>query len=376
MFNCYIEDGFIVIVYHDTNQSSREILAQDLIHKVSLIIENAPVKDLVFAFQGEPLNKDFYNKIFSVVPSLQDAYPYCNVKIFTGIEPTDENYQHYLNMCNVNNWKPIEVVMSNNWEAALGKNTFLHDQSIPYTATKRQKVFLNLNAGIKYHRLHFMAEVLHRGLFDKGYMSFLGGGGGTINGTLLAFLQNQLNLKKYFPKRHTIIAETMIKNINLFPLILDNQPDPNNMTDWLTKHQHSSNNLLKFYNDSYLSVVSETTFYSHHIVQDGDYDAVFFSEKTWKPISLNHPFIIGSNKNSLATLRKKGYQTFTPFINESYDDLEGEERTLAIVEELERLSKQSDEEWMQWQENVKPMVEHNHQHLKYMNKITKTYTGE
>lgn len=373
MFNCYIEDGLIVIVSQGDNLPNSEVIAKDLIHKISLIIENALVKDLIFAFQGEPFNKSFYDKIFSVAPALQSAYPYCKVKIWTGVEPTELNYQHYINMCNINKWQPIEIVMSNNWEAAIGKNTLLKDISLPYVPSKKQKVFINLNAGSKPHRLHFMAEVLNRGLTEKGYISFLGGGG-SIKTTLINFFQYPLEVKKFFPTQHKTITDIIKQNIKLFPFVLDHEPDPNNMSEWLMLHQHSSNSLMRFYQDSYLSVVSETTFYSHQLAPGSDYDAIFFSEKTWKPISLNHPFILGSNKSSLATLRKKGYQTFEPYINESYDNLEGEERTVAMVEELERLCQQSDEQWMQWQENVKPIVEHNHQHLKYMNKITKTYT--
>jgi hypothetical protein len=56
-----------------------------------------------------------------------------------------------------------------------------------------------------------------------------------------------------------------------------------------------------------------------------------------------------------------GYQTFHPYINETYDTIiDDEERLEAIYKETERLCTFTDEQWLQWQLNIKPIVEHNY----------------
>jgi hypothetical protein len=76
---------------------------------------------------------------------------------------------------------------------------------------------------------------------------------------------------------------------------------------------------------------------------------------------MKHPFILVSRPRSLAGLRQLGYQTFAPFIDESYDLIEDEaERMAAILIEAARLSGFSDAEWAEWQRGVIPILEHNY----------------
>ena len=69
--------------------------------------------------------------------------------------------------------------------------------------------------------------------------------------------------------------------------------------------------------------------------------------------------------NSLEKLRELGYKTFHPYIDETYDTIENDqERMVAIVDEVERLNKLTDSEWLEWQNGIKDIVEHNHNLLK------------
>ncbi len=69
--------------------------------------------------------------------------------------------------------------------------------------------------------------------------------------------------------------------------------------------------------------------------------------------------------NSLARMRDIGYQTFHPYINETYDTIENdEERLIAIVNEIERLCNQTDEEWLEFQRHTNVIAEHNFNVLK------------
>ena len=61
--------------------------------------------------------------------------------------------------------------------------------------------------------------------------------------------------------------------------------------------------------DTFFTVVSEA--------HCGDSDqTMFLSEKTFKVIAVNHPFIIMGNKDSMKKMREIGYKTFDGFIDE------------------------------------------------------------
>lgn len=58
------------------------------------------------------------------------------------------------------------------------------------------------------------------------------------------------------------------------------------------------------------SLVSET------YVED---NAVFITEKTYKPIAYGHPFMIYGNPGTLEVLKRRGFETFPELFDESYD---------------------------------------------------------
>jgi hypothetical protein len=68
-----------------------------------------------------------------------------------------------------------------------------------------------------------------------------------------------------------------------------------------------------------------------------------------------------SSAESLVYLKKLGYKTFSPYINEHYDTIKNdEERLTAVWSEVERLCAFSDEEWLEWQNGIIDIVEHNY----------------
>ena len=93
-------------------------------------------------------------------------------------------------------------------------------------------------------------------------------------------------------------------------------------------------------------------------------DYPFITEKTYRNIKYKKPFVIMGNFYSLAVLRKLGYKSFHPLIDESYDSVKDtKDRCKAVLKELERLRTMSDTEWDDLLDNCKPILEHNYNNL-------------
>jgi hypothetical protein len=68
-----------------------------------------------------------------------------------------------------------------------------------------------------------------------------------------------------------------------------------------------------WYNSTAFSIVAETTMWRN--------DPLFITEKTFKPIAFQHPFIIFGQPGVLQYLQKQGFETFENIFDESYDVL-------------------------------------------------------
>jgi hypothetical protein len=112
------------------------------------------------------------------------------------------------------------------------------------------------------------------------------------------------------------------------------------------------------YRDTSFSIVCETHFTN---------DVLFVSEKVWKPIVNGHPFVIVGTPATLAYLRSLGFQTFTPFIDESYDAIiDNGERMQALLAEIDRLGTLDDNGRAAMLHQMQSVVEHNEQHLRQL----------
>jgi len=87
---------------------------------------------------------------------------------------------------------------------------------------------------------------------------------------------------------------------------------------------------LNVYRRSLLAVVTETEFTHGQVVR--------VTEKSIKPMVMGRPALIFGNPGSLKLLRHFGFQTFTPLLDESYDQIvEPRARFAALCTELRRV---------------------------------------
>lgn len=262
--------------------------------------------------------------------------------------------EQYEDFCNRNNiTEKIHIYSANTWEFSLATSS-AKKLNLAYSIGKKEKVFLCLNRIIRFHRLMLVCLLIDKNLVDKAYYSFFIDRSYSMNTSA----DDLWNIFSGFISNPLF---TQLKNVyslhrHIFPLTVNIKPDNNK--------NYVDEDDIPYYQNSYFSLVTETFFFDFKrdtTFKVKDEHAMFFSEKIFKPIAMMHPFIIVGKPYSLDYLRKIGYRTFSPFIDESYDLIrDHEKRLLAIVEEVHRLSKFSDIQWIEWQTNMKEIVEHNY----------------
>jgi hypothetical protein len=72
---------------------------------------------------------------------------------------------------------------------------------------------------------------------------------------------------------------------------------------------------------------------------------IHLTEKTLRPIACGHPFILAAGPGALAVLKYYGFETFSPWIDESYDhESDHSTRLDLILKEVDRLSSMAPEQ--------------------------------
>jgi len=89
-----------------------------------------------------------------------------------------------------------------------------------------------------------------------------------------------------------------------------------------------------WYDDTYFSIVVETK------IARKSTESLLLSEKIFKPIAHNHPFLIWGEAGSLSRLKTLGFETFENLFDESYDNISSHRSRLdALVNNLATFNK-------------------------------------
>ena len=105
------------------------------------------------------------------------------------------------------------------------------------------------------------------------------------------------------------------------------------------------------YQETFLRVVSETYY---------DIENIFMTEKIMKPLYNLHPFIVTTSPFFLKKLKELGFKTFSPFIDESYDNETNHKKRMELIfDELDRFRNKSLDELKSWWKDILPILEHN-----------------
>lgn len=214
-----------------------------------------------------------------------------------------------------------------------------------YSVTNKTKDFVCLNRVQRVSRMYFVSLLSEHGLLDKGHVSL---SFSTLKEhNVYSDEEGFKNINPDFINDH--LNEHLYKTgISKNDLIVDDK-------DFYIKNP--ANVLLEHrapYEDSWFTVINETygMFEPNHVE--------YLSEKCLKPIINKHPFIVNGSGQLIKTLQEVGLKTFHPYIDESYDNItDPEEKFQAIIKEINRLCNLSEEEKLEFYENVNPILEYN-----------------
>jgi hypothetical protein len=95
-----------------------------------------------------------------------------------------------------------------------------------------------------------------------------------------------------------------------------------------------------------------------------DYPCI--ADKIFKPIKHKLPFLCISQKDTLKEFKKRGYKTFHPYIDESYDSIDNnDDRLFEVIKQVNHICNLSDHDLSSLIEKIKPVLDYNYNNFKY-----------
>lgn len=225
----------------------------------------------------------------------------------------------------------------------------------------RSKKFLFFMGAPRPHRIAILSFLINQTYIKDAYYSCL-----SSKDAIIAAISGCIHHEKRNTQFNFKNVKTTITNFNEnFPKELSSK-----VGDEPGQHSASENDIF-YFGDSYYSIIPETSYFK----KDDDKDTIdkwnyhldftFITEKTMRAIGYLHPFVLLSRPYSLKGLRELGYQTFHPYIDESYDLIEDDHlRFESIKNTIKKLNNKTDSEWIRFQHDIYPMVKHNHDWLR------------
>ncbi len=217
----------------------------------------------------------------------------------------------------------------------------IENNATTFKPVDNKNLFLSYNRAPRLARVQFICKLEEYGILKRGRVSL-----GTLNDNDNTVVNP---VKRYgVLDRHWNIVKKQL------PLQI------NNLTHFFNL---ACNIVDEDYETTFCSVVTET------LTNKG---TLFISEKIWKPIIKGHPFFVLGSQNTLHHLQSLGFMTFDKWFNQEYDQFEDwTSRSEAIVKELKRLSKLTNEELTVMRQEMQEILDYNRGHYKFL--LTKNY---
>jgi hypothetical protein len=171
---------------------------------------------------------------------------------------------------------------------------------------EKTKDFLILNRRLGYHKFQLLNAIKNNGLLENSLFTAL-----SINPDLQDLIKSNKTIEND-------CKELGINANNFVPITLPN--DIGVFGDVIKGDKYLYNLNVDWFHKTKVNMVSETFFDIKSELGDIMFnDIIHITEKTWKPIHIGVPFVIGATNNHVETIRNFGFKTFEGIINEDYD---------------------------------------------------------
>lgn len=319
--------------------------------------DSTPEDFYVFFHDQEPVDFELYHPLFDeVIARADDLYD----KYFDWNPPLGE---YYANIVSRNDIRRIGAIVV----SETGENVERICQKYNW---KSYYYFFHGWAALDWFRGYnnsYVVDPPSDRVIESSYISPNRIIGGKRNHRILLYynlIKNNINsarisMPKFCPYEKKSITEISKKFTHLYPDIVDKIDRCNLPWNFPNENGHPMEScrlgLFDECNKTLAYVVTETIFSGkrNHL-----------TEKTFKPICLQMPFVLLSTPNSLEYLRSYGFMTFSDFWSEDYDQEEDDtkriEKVAKIVSDLDGLSKK---ELQQIYRSMIPILEHNYNHF-------------
>ena len=283
----------------------------------------------------EPVELDLFGPLFNDVIRRNADIP-TNP---TGHVVVSEKGEHVERLCQQYGWTP-HYYFYHGWACLDWFRGYDRAFLIPRARDRQPtRTFMSPNrivGGRRDHRVLFLYNVFKNGLEH-----------------------NYISAPRTCPAEHVDITSIAQKYTNVYqditdvfdraqlPRLFAGEATQNMTSCWLTNFDEAA--------DSLVYVPTETVYFGRR---------THLTEKTFKAIALEMPFVLVASAGSLAYLKEYGFQTFAGIFDESYDletdDIVRIEKVTRLLKDLNNLSVT---ERQQIHRACLPVVEHNYNHF-------------
>jgi hypothetical protein len=287
-------------------------------------IHGAPCNVRVIFWDQEPVYRD------SIKLFLDEFTKKYRSRQTTLLITSEQNSQHVTWACDTYGLSS-DYYFFHGWAALDWYRGYNHSfLSQPWLDRKFNHAFIcpnNIVGGQRAHRLELLSELGNRGCINQNLISFPA-----------TCPYEHKSVKELFQEHSLRFPE----NLKL-PLIIDHDRNHANRS-------HS----IDFWAQAmkcFCHVITETVC---------DDQRIHITEKTFKPIVMQQPFLMVGNRGALRYLRGYGFRTFDKIWDESYDDLDQQHRVSAVADICRDITAWSPNDMRQAQLEIADVVRHNH----------------
>lgn len=252
-------------------------------------------------------------------------------------------------------FRNIYWLLSNEWFKEATKKIIKFSEN---KTELRDKKYMCLNLRPRSHRATLVSHLLAKSYLDEGIVTYFGEEFGNQDSiSVAAANETQKFINEVDPSG--ALLESFQKLQTLSPLRFDRDSSE------MRNNAYSNENLRKWHHlipeltdetniktSTYFEIVTETWF------EEGN---VFVSEKTMRAITRMQFFIIVGSPYTLRYLKELGFKTFSPFIDESYDEIaDPVERMKRILTEIDKILNLSKEEIRDFYYKVYDVIKFNY----------------